>query len=185
MKVAFIDLDGVIADCTKRLELAQMAKDHYQLIVQNELDSFSGNVKKELEALVTGIYWQTVFDPDLVSMDTPIPGAAEGLARIEAEGYRIILLSSRIEAMRVETYKWLERHGMKGDGYGFRREMVLVAPAFKNDYVKTVTWKIGIIQQLTALFEIEEVLLVDDTPAIRAALDNAGMPFLFQVREAL
>lgn len=144
MKLAIIDLDGVIADATARFAKAEEVK-------QAWLD------KTTLD--VTNVYWRAVFNPEYVPLDTLIDGVVEAISFIERypsdqHGYDVIYLTSRPESMREATYNWLFEHELSGP------KLVMKAPAFQ--YTKTTVWKAGMVQTLEALYGATDLLIVDD-----------------------
>jgi phosphoglycolate phosphatase-like HAD superfamily hydrolase len=84
-KVAFIDLDGVVADSVQRFEKA------------------TKNGK---------INWGLAFHPPMLNLDTLVPGADTAITALEAAGWKIIYLSSRPERLQEATLGWLEKHGL-------------------------------------------------------------------------
>jgi beta-phosphoglucomutase-like phosphatase (HAD superfamily) len=84
-RIAFIDLDGVIANNEARFARATM----------------NGKID-----------WQVAFDPELVTLDTLIDGVQTQLDNLESQGYTIIYLTSRPESMRAATLTWLDKHGL-------------------------------------------------------------------------
>src|SRR5205823_6012368 len=94
-RLAIVDLDGCVANVDARFARAEEAKQAWLNDLQNVLRS---------EKQAIDIYWRTVFSPDLVSLDTLIDGAKEGLEAIRHEkGYQLILMTSRPETMREAT----------------------------------------------------------------------------------
>src|SRR5450755_3432696 len=95
-KIAFIDLDGVVANSDLRFAQAeQTANAKYQQEVYS--------------SAWTDLYWRTVFEPTNVQLDTPIEGAYDALNKIE-ENYEVHFLTSRPEYMRRATQAWLKQH---------------------------------------------------------------------------
>ncbi|NWJ47903.1 MAG: hypothetical protein HXX08_18775 [Chloroflexi bacterium] len=86
-KIAFIDLDGVVANSVLRFEKA------------------TKNGK---------INWGLVFHPPMLGLDTLIPGADAIIARLEEANWTVIYLSSRPERILEPSKKWLEKHGLDG-----------------------------------------------------------------------
>jgi len=149
-KMCIVVLDGVVADATARFAKAEEAKQASTLDYKQTTD----------------LYWRTVFTPDLVQLDTLIEGAQEALERLMAEGYLLIYLTSRPEAMRVATLTWLMDHDILHYGPSGAIqdiELVMKPPAFQ--YTKTVVWKAGMIQHLAAFYQAEEVIFIDDEHA--------------------
>jgi len=155
-RIAIIDIDGVVADATTRFAKAEEVKQRYIEELQQEL-----GVTDERGA--TDTYWQTVFSPEHVPLDTLIDGAIEALDTLQfTHGYHILFLTSRPEAMRDATAEWLYYH--KANFYrkvlSDERRLIMKAPAFQ--YVKTVVWKAGMVQTLAALYGASDVLIVED-----------------------
>lgn len=84
--VAFIDIDGVIANNDARFE---------QATTNGKID------------------WKIAFDSDLIKLDTLIDGADECLQHLQ-KTFRIVLFSSRPESLREATNAWLKEHGQYG-----------------------------------------------------------------------
>ena len=155
-KLCICDIDGVVADATARFAVAEEVKQAYMRQMQEEF-SLSD------ERGATDAYWHTVFSPEHVPLDTLIDGAIEALDTLQfTHGYHILFLTSRPEAMRDATAEWLYYH--KANFYrkvlSDERRLIMKAPAFQ--YVKTVTWKAGIVQTLAALYGASDVLIVED-----------------------
>ncbi len=87
-KIAFVDLDGVIANNDARF--AQATKD--------------GKIN-----------WKMALNGDHVHMDTLIPGVEARLEALEKQGYTVIYLTSRPEPMREATEAWLKLHNIHND----------------------------------------------------------------------
>jgi hypothetical protein len=161
-KIAFIDLDGVVADATKRFERADIAKALY----------LSGTDRPEmLSREATNVYWREVFNSENVPLDTLIEGVVEALVTLEQQDYRLIYLTSRPESMRAATQEWLFQKLVWGvyDLPNFvSRGLVMKPAAFQ--YTKTVIWKAGTIQMFVAMYGADEVLVIDDEPVNLAEL---------------
>ncbi len=156
-RLAIVDIDGVIADATGRFAKAEEAKQAYL------------NEMKELQITddrgTTDTYWQTVFNPEHVPLDTLIEGADAAIEQLEKR-YDVIYLTSRPERMRAATYEWLVDMRLSGP------RIIMKASAFQ--YVKTVVWKAGMVQTLAALYHAHSVIFVDDEENAWTALKNAG-----------
>ncbi len=147
MKLAFIDLDGVIADSTARF-------DHAEFVATMRY------TKSTQSKLWTDLYWRTVFHPDHLVLDTVIDGVRDALTQLEEDYDSVIFLTSRPESMRAATVAWLEQHLEV-----HTRELLLIMKPSAFQYVKTVTWKAGTIHQLAAYYSATDVLVVDDEQA--------------------
>lgn len=84
--IAFIDIDGVIANSNARFE---------QATTNGKID------------------WKIAFDPELIKTDVLIEGADECLQYLQ-KTFRIVLFSSRPESLRDATNAWLKEHGQYG-----------------------------------------------------------------------
>lgn len=144
MKLAIIDLDGVVANAEARFAHAEEIKQSY--LYPDGKDAINA-------------YWQAVFDPTYVPLDTLIEGVNEALDALREQGYHIIYLTSRPESMRGATAIWLLDACIMDD----QTPLVMKPSAFQ--YTKTIVWKAGMIQHLAAWFDSEDVLIVDDEPA--------------------
>lgn len=152
MKLAIIDLDGVIADATARFAKAEEVKQAY-------IERASSELYAADEREATNIYWRAVFNPEYVPTDTLIDGVNEALHEIEQQGYDLFLLTSRPESMREATLNWLFSHFILLPEWSDYR-LVMKPSAFQ--YVKTVVWKAGMVQTLEALYGATDLLIIDD-----------------------
>lgn len=166
MKVAVIDLDGVIADSTERFKLAEGAKQEYLKSNEALRDGFSKD-KKAID-----LYWRTAFTPELVALDTQIEGAIDALATLAFNGYGVIILTSRPESMREATRRWLFEQG-----YPVGAPLVMKAPAFQ--YTKTTVWKAGMVESLARLYSASTILFVDDEEVNCEAVMQSGLEGLW------
>jgi phosphoglycolate phosphatase-like HAD superfamily hydrolase len=163
-KIAIVDLDGVVADNTARFAKAEEIRRtaHIRVLTVNEADS---------------LYWKTAFTPELVALDTPIDGVSEALLDLDSRGYKVIFLTSRPEHMREATLEWLVYHTV----YGSQYSLIMKASAFQ--FVKTTTWKAGMVQTLASLYDAQEVVFVDDEEnncqALREATDTQELTKLW------
>jgi hypothetical protein len=140
-KIAFINLDGVVANGDARFAMAE--------------EVASSNFPRQSKDW-TNAYWHNVFMPDRVSLDTLIPGVHEAMERISNENYGMLYLTSRPEHMREATLAWLKQHGL----FGLLNELFMKPASMQ--YIKTVVWKCGLIHTLAFAYSATEVLVVDD-----------------------
>jgi len=168
MKLAVIDLDGVIADPAERFKRAEEAKQAFLNDKNARLEAIfsDGSAGKQR---ATEIYWRTVFTPELVSLDTLIEGVHEALNMLYGE-YGVMFLTSRPESMRAATHAWLEAHDISVEHPQFGDFLVMKPPAAQ--YVKTVVWKALTIQMLVALHGADEALVIDDEKANLAEMQK-------------
>lgn len=153
MRLAIIDLDGVIANPEARFAKAEEAK---QALLKDHMEHpiLTGHAQRERD--VADIYWRTVFNPDLVQLDALIEGAVDAIQAIE-ETFQVFYLTSRPESMRQATYEWLFDMQLSGP-------KIVMKPSAAQ-YIKTIIWKALTIQILAQLYEVADVLVVDDEPA--------------------
>ena len=147
MRLAVIDLDGVVANVDARFSRAKA--DAEAAFVDQAYE------RREYD----NVYWRAVFNPAYVSLDTPIDGVNEALLDIQQEGYKVVFLTSRPESMRDATAFWLFGHSV----YDGDDELVMKTGAFQ--YTKTTVWKAGMVQTLVSLYNAEALLVVDDEMA--------------------
>lgn len=175
-RIACIDLDGVVANVDARFAQAEEAKQAF--LVQKIAEKSERFQRTEIgwsmetvEKQAADLYWRTVFTPELVRLDTLIEGAKAALEELRfTHKYELFFLTSRPESMRGATLRWLlERNILFFLPMG-QTALLMKAPAFQ--YTKTVTWKAGIIQTLAALYEAEEVLVIDDEQANSAEIEK-------------
>lgn len=165
MKLAIIDLDGVVADNTARFAKAEEAKQAF--ITQKTAEKIErfhrteiGWSSETVEKQAANLYWQTAFTPELVSLDTLIDGVNEALLELQyTHGHKLILLTSRPESMREATMEWLYQH----IDISLLFKLFMKAPAFQ--YTKTTVWKAGMVQTLEALYGATDLLIIDDEQA--------------------
>jgi len=101
-----VDVDGTIADTSMRSALAL-----YRQIIKGEH------------------FWDALFDPEKISMDTPIPGSKECLKELAKRG-RLIYLTGRRSTTRKETEAWLKEHEYP-EGLLIMREKGMKTEEFK------------------------------------------------------
>lgn len=147
MKLAIIDLDGVVADATARFDQAKADAEA----------AFVGQAYEKRE--YDNVYWRAVFNPEYVPLDVLIKGTNDALNTIAGAGYQRIFLTSRPQSMTEATLDWMGLNIFISPGV----DIIFKAPAFQ--YVKTVVWKAGMVQTLEALYEATDLLIVDDEQA--------------------
>lgn len=170
MKLAIIDLDGVVANVDARFALAEEVKQQWIAAHMHR-----GVIHRELsEPNATDVYWRAVFDPDRVFLDTLIDGAKAALETIR-ENRPLMLLTSRPESMRAATEQWLYDHGVL---FFHERSAALVMKPTAFQYTKTVVWKAGMVQMLASLYGAHEVLVIDDEAQNRDHLVQFAETFI-------
>src|SRR5690242_10564399 len=171
MKLAIIDIDGVLCDTTARFGRAREAK---TVMLQQHINESDPDRAKAIVQQANDEYWRVAFTPGLLSLDKRIEGVQGALLDIEHAGYHFAFLSSRIEALREATLDWFWfNQSSVYDRIGHGRHLFLKPPAFQ--YVKTAVWKVGITQMLAAMYDVEAVLFVDDDKEnCEAVMQHAG-----------
>lgn len=163
MRIALIDLDGVVADSSARFAKAEEAKAAY-------ITQHSNPVYQASEREATSVYWQTAFTPELVTLDTLIAGAARAIMLLEEAGYKIYFLTSRPDPMRDATRKWI-----KSQYISCWPDKLIMKPA-SQQFVKTVVWKSGVVELLVRLFGVDDLLFIDDEVATQEAIAALDLP---------
>jgi hypothetical protein len=162
-KLAFVDTDGVIANCEERFSQADAVADAQW--GEDQRGSRQWEATK----------WSEVFRPDLVGLDTLISSDIPAqLDRLESQVDQLIIYTSRPEAMREATQAWL----MKNHCWRDERQLLMKHPALQ--YVKTVIWVAGSIQQLARMRNATEVIVVDDEEIRRNELTRYNTPFILR-----
>lgn len=172
MRLALIDLDGVICNSEARFAKASEAKAAY-LATQNPDNHYVPQVKTAAD----NIYWRTAFTPALVELDTLIDGADQALDQIKQD-YDIYFLTSRPESMREATAQWIHEH-LHSFSWRFelkRPSSSLIMKPDSQKFVKTVVWKAGIVELLVRLFGVDELLFIDDEPAHCESVESLDLP---------
>lgn len=179
MKLAIIDLDGVVCDNTARMAKAEEAK---AACLAQFADDDDPTPQTYIRQEAMNAYWRTAFTPDLVVFDTLIDGVLQPLEQIEEAGYRVFFLTSRPESMRQATVDWF--WSLPPDFVLLGNEEIdqLIMKPASQQFVKTITWKAGVVQMLAKLLNAKTVLFVDDDAANQDELskyaDSFGMLYL-------
>lgn len=180
-KLAIIDIDETLVHTDARFARARQVMT--ELFAEHVTDT---SVKmKHVMKMAEEEFWRVGFDPGLICLDDPIPGAEDALYRIEDAGYQIVLLSSRIEALREATVEYFFKYQPAiYDLIYYHGGLFLKPTAFQH--VKTAVWKAGITQMLAAQYDAEEVLFVDDDKEnCESVLQHAGTYPLVRVALSL
>lgn len=152
MKVAFVDVDGVIANNTERFDRAR--KHSFLYLCACVIARYIPHDRLRKRFRRDKINWRVALDPDLVELDTLIDGAVEAVQALAMLDYIPVYLTGRPENMRDATKIWLATHNipagvilMRKDG-DFRH-----AGLVKADFINTY---------LEEHEDVEAVVLVDD-----------------------
>jgi len=136
LKAVIFDIDGVIADPSKRLE-----KCLKELGATDIKNMFGAKRRK---------FWKIFLSSKYMHLDKPIAVNIEYIRKLKEQGYYIILLTGRRKDTQGQaTLKQLERWGVPYDEIYFRYPM---------DFRKDVTYKANIIKKLKSRgYEIVEI----------------------------
>jgi hypothetical protein len=138
MRIAIVGLDGVVADSTDRFERAKVG---------------------------TRIDWSVASNPELVVLDGLIGGSDVAIHRMEEKGYTVYFLTSRPEAMREATERWLASYAL----HGYK----LIMKPKRAQFTKTAIWKAETVKLIAELPDTTVVFFVDDEQANCAAVQDA------------
>lgn len=164
MKLCIVDIDGVIADSTARFAKAEEAK---AALLQKAVWAISD---------ATDLYWRTALSPEYVHLDTLIDGVPEAIDQICKAEYQVIFLTSRPESMRQATVDWIRQTNLRLSAPWIGMIDRLVMKPASQQYVKTVTWKSGVVELLCRLFNVSDLLFVDDETAIKESIAALPLP---------
>lgn len=185
MKLAVIDLDGVVADNTKRFEAAATKREFYRQHLGDAMPDALTNpinhayVQKAFDDLLETLYWQVAFNPDLVKLDTLIDGVKEVLDAIRyAYDYELVFLTSRPDNMARKTVHWLWEQNILF--YIDSKEALIMKPSASH-FTKTLTWKVGKVQELCQFCSVDELLFIDDEEKHREAVMDAFLETTIEV----
>lgn len=149
MKFLYIvDLDGVLADSSKRFEKATRQ---------------DGSID-----------WDVAFDPKHIPLDIPIEAAVAALSSLP-RGYELVYLSSRPEAMRLSTVRWLRDHDLLGPCVILKDE--------RSKFIKTTVWKRLKVQELATKHQCP-ILFVDDEQRNRDHVADLDVHCFATIQEA-
>lgn len=154
MKLAIIDLDGVIADSSARFEQAKAYAD----------ENYPGQSMTDRN--YRSAYWGRALNGEYVYMDVLVDGAIDHLKALQQDDWLVILLTSRPERMRDATALWLDNHGMP--------VLPLHCKEEEAQFVKTTAWKAKRVHELAVEHGAHCLLAVDDEAANASAVMNAA-----------
>lgn len=176
-KVAFVDLDRVVANPQARFAKAEEAKLAY----------INVDATVRLKAALIGarsaidFYWREAFNPIHVPLDELVDGADGDIIALTLQNYIVVFLTSRPSSMRIATLAWLEFYNLLASDEFYR--LVMKESAFQ--YTKTIVWKAGMVQTLAAMLEASEVLFITDQQVEIDELQRFEHPFLLRVALSL
>lgn len=173
MDLLICDIDSVIADPTERIDTAL----HNFLAPFQNWRMDPATVRPSLAEMVsraTDTHWGSMFDPANVSCDTPMPGAMEALEALSYAGWVSFYLSSRPESLREVTAKWLADHEI---AIAYPRGVAdpLILKPTSQQFVKTITWKLGEVEKLARLYQPKRLLFIDDNKEIALAIGELAL----------
>jgi phosphoglycolate phosphatase-like HAD superfamily hydrolase len=138
--VVVFDIDGVLIDSTAR-------HSHCQSISKSRRE-----------------FWQCFFDCSLLHMDRPNERLIQLARAFKDLGWRIIILTGRVEAMRDCTIEELRRFGIPFDEVIMRKN---------GDFRKACEYKKEVVRGLGGLYA--RVIAYDDDPSVIEALRGLGV----------
>jgi ribonucleotide monophosphatase NagD (HAD superfamily) len=113
------------------------------------------------------IDWSIAFNPQLLHLDTLIPGAYDAIGQLESKG-DIIYLTSRPESLYVETRLKLKE-------FGLLRAEVICKPE-SAQYVKTLKWKAEEVRKIILdERDYDIITVIDDEPKNLQAVKDLGL----------
>ena len=153
MDIAFIDIDGIIADNKVRADAAQAIASTATAQLSNYMDS------KQIDQAQKSVFYHatTFYNPESLYLDALIPGSVESLIALQERGFIVILCSSRPESLRSATTGWLNDHGVPYDH--------LVLKSSSAQFTKTVAWKATTLDTLAMFLNASHAIFVDDEAA--------------------
>lgn len=141
VNLAVIDRDGVIADVTRRLRIAQKLAS-YDASTQTYSDH-STHLAPEVIAQVP-VDWSLFFQRSLMALDEPITSAPRHLMAMYQAEWMIRYLTSTPEHLAGASQAWMLDHGMPlFPRYGIPVPFVHKPPAAQ--YLKTAIWKVLVV----------------------------------------
>lgn len=110
----YVDYDDVL--CETARGLAAIAAREYGWRGRFE-DVFSFDLGKSfgLETDCAQTLLDRAHEPATLMSLAPVPGSAEGLARLAAAGFEVCIVTGRPIGTRSPSVRWLQRHGMAFD----------------------------------------------------------------------
>ena len=145
MKILVLDLDGTVVDTTKRFEMC--------------LREVNANSLAELKGKQRSAFWNCFQSPKYMNLDEPKQNVTEFVRKVKAKGYLVHIVSGRSEGQLEATLEQLNKYNVPYDKITVRRP---------NDFRKDFEFKGEIIS--TYINEGHEVIIVDDSPDVRALL---------------
>lgn len=150
-KLVITSIDRVLANGDARFAKAEQAKNEYLDLLDERADSREA----------TNMYWHTALTPELVPLDTPVNHAGERLETLRQAGYIVVIVSSRPEAMRDVTVRWLRWHFVDDDSFHRGKFPLLVMKPASEQYTKTFIWVVQQIRKLLDTYKPSELIYVD------------------------
>lgn len=102
-----LDLDGTVAQNAGR----RLAAAHWQIELTEE--RYGSDALMEILGVTAeqfGEWWQENQEA-IYDLATPLPGAADQVARLHAAGAHVAVVTARRQEAEAVTARWLERHG--------------------------------------------------------------------------
>lgn len=138
--ILVLDIDGTLADATHREHFAEEGD------------------------------WDSFFDPELVSKDTPIKNALDVFDNVIEMVDEIYFLTGRPEKLRKTTEDWLEEH------FGIKPSKDMLIMKKDGDERKSVVTKKEVIEDL--FNEEDQLVFIDDEEGNIKMMKNYGLALL-------
>ena len=167
LRIAFIDLDGILIDNTEREAQAILA-------ARNCFNLPDGVPSISFPSIRFPQAWNDVFysdlalyNPEFIKLDTLQEDAVASLDALTKQGYFTFFLTSRPDTpeLRKATETWLQDHGFQlGIPLGIPgHDALIMKPlAVSENRIFTKVWKALTVQMFTAVYEADEVVVIDD-----------------------
>ena len=169
MPIIYVDFDDVLCETARGLidllETEHGKRVAYEEIHWFELDRSFGLTAEELRG-----FFQAAHRPECIEGLEPVPGAREVIARWQAEGFEVWVVTGRPPETAASSRAWLEAHGVPYDRLLFVDKYRRLPPG--PDLVS-----------LDDLAGTEFALAIDDAPAmLQYLLDATPVPVLIYDR---
>jgi len=138
--VVVFDIDGVLVDSSQRYN-------HCQSITKSRRE-----------------FWQCFFDCSLLYLDRPNEGLIQLARTFKNLGWRVVVLTGRVETMRNCTEEELRQFGIPFDEVIMRKN---------GDFRKAGEYKRGVVRGLGGAFD--RIIAYDDDPSVVGTLRGLGV----------
>jgi uncharacterized HAD superfamily protein len=105
----YVDIDDVLAETIERL-LELLEQMHDRKVDVHQVEHFDLTKSFGLDQVQIDRFMERAHDDDVIESISPMAGAANVLARWDAEGHRVTLVTGRPPATNAASLRWLETH---------------------------------------------------------------------------